>query len=142
MKIYLSSPFFNQEEIDNMRQAQKILENRDFDVFVPMDIIIPNTNEVEWAEKMFDADKAGIDKCDVVVLLYYGLYSDSGTAWECGYAFAKNKPVVVVHCQNTQKNNLMVVFGASANVESIDALKTFDFQNISKTKFVGHTSLS
>ena len=142
MKIYLSSPFFNQEEIVNMRKTQKVLQERNFEVFVPMDIIIPNTSEVEWAEKMFDADKAGIDKCDVVVLLYYGLYSDSGTAWECGYAFAKNKPVVVVHCQTNQKNNLMVVFGASANVESIDALKTFDFQNISKTKFVGHTSLS
>ena len=119
MKIYLSSPFFNQEEIDNMRQAQKILENRDFDVFVPMDILIQNTNETQWAEQMFQADKTGIDECDLVVLLYYGLYSDSGTAWECGYAFAKNKPVVVVHCQNTQKNNLMVVFGAAANLKKL-----------------------
>lgn len=142
MKIYLSSPFFNQEEIDNMRQAQKILENRDFDVFVPMDILIQNTNETQWAEQMFQADKTGIDECDVVVLLYYGLYSDSGTAWECGYAFAKNKPVVVVHCQNTQKNNLMVVFGAAANLENIDELQTYDFENISKTDFYGHTSLS
>ena len=142
MKIYLSSPFFNQEEIDNMRQAQKILENRDFDVFVPMDILIQNTNETQWAEQMFQADKTGIDECDLVVLLYYGLYSDSGTAWECGYAFAKNKPVVVVHCQNTQKNNLMVVFGAAANLENIDELQTYDFENISKTDFYGHTSLS
>ena len=91
---------------------------------------------------MFQADKKGIDECDLVVLLYYGLYSDSGTAWECGYAFAKNKPVVVVHCQNTQKNNLMVVFGAAANLENIDELQTYDFENISKTDFYGHTSLS
>ena len=142
MKIYLSSPFFNEEEIRNMRETQKILQDRKFDLVVPMDIIIPNTNEVEWAEKMFQADKQGIDDSDVVVLLYYGLYSDSGTAWECGYAYANNKPVVVVHCNETQKNNLMVVFGAAANLERIEDLKTYDFKNIIKTSFHGHTSLS
>ena len=142
MKIYLSSPFFNEEEILNMRSTQKILQERGFDLVVPMDIIIPNTNEVEWAGKMFEADKQGINDSDVVVLLYYGLYSDSGTAWECGYAFAKNKPVVVVHCNSTQKNNLMVVFGASANLASIEDLLAFDFENIKKTSFYGHTSLS
>ncbi|MBR5012881.1 MAG: nucleoside 2-deoxyribosyltransferase [Clostridia bacterium] len=142
MKIYLSSPFFNEEEISNMRKTQEILQKRGFDLVVPMDIIIPNTNEVEWAEKMFEADKQGIDDSDIVVLLYYGLYSDSGTAWECGYAFAKNKPVVVVHCQKEEKNNLMVVFGASANLANIEDLIAFDFENINKTNFYGHTSLS
>ena len=142
MKIYLSSPFFNEEEIQNMRATQKILQGRNFDLVVPMDIIIPNTNEVEWAEKMFEADKKGIDESDVVVLLYYGLYSDSGTAWECGYAYAKHKPVVVVHCNQTQKNNLMVVFGATVNLEKIEDLKTYDFEKIQKTNFYGHTSLS
>lgn len=142
MKIYLSSPFFREEEISNMRKTQKILEEKKFTVFVPMDVQIPKTTEIEWAEKIFAADKQGIDKCDVVVILYYGLYSDSGTAWECGYAFAQNKPVVVVHCQNTQKNNLMVVCGATANLESIDKLKTYDFSRLCKTQFWGHTSLS
>ena len=142
MKIYLSSPFFNEEEISNMRKTQEILQKRGFDLVVPMDIIIPNTKEVEWAKKIFEADKQGIDDSDIVVLLYYGLYSDSGTAWECGYAFAKNKPVVVVHCNHTQKNNLMVVFGASVNLANIEDLIAFDFENINKTNFYGHTSLS
>jgi hypothetical protein len=40
----------------------------------------------EWARKLFEMDRQAIDECDAVLTLYYGNYSDTGTAWECGYA--------------------------------------------------------
>lgn len=143
MKIYLSSPFFNDNEIKNMRKTQDILEKNGHKVFVPMDIQIPeNLDEIERAKNIFYQDKVGIDECDAVVLLYYGIYSDSGTAWECGYAYAKNKPVIVVHCQNKEPNNLMITMGSFVNLPDIEALKTYDLHNPKQSMFYGHTTLS
>lgn len=35
-----------------------------------------------------------LDEVDVVYVLNFGMYSDSGTAWEAGYAYAKGKAVI------------------------------------------------
>lgn len=47
------------------------------------------------APGIFSADLAGLDGADVLVAIMEGLDADSGTAWECGYAFGK-KPIVLV----------------------------------------------
>ena len=91
MKIYLASPFFNDNEIANIHRAVEILKAKGHEVFVPMEHDVENRESLtnaEWAEEIFKIDKGGIDDCDAVVLLYGGMYSDSGTAWECGYAYA------------------------------------------------------
>ena len=69
-----------------------------------------------------------------MVMLYYGTYSDTGTAWECGYAYGKGIQVVVV--QLGENSNLMVHEGSSTNI-TIEELKTIDFENFSKKKYVG-----
>ena len=38
-------------------------------------------------------DIAAIQDCDMVFVVYDGLYSDSGTAWEIGYAYALGKDI-------------------------------------------------
>ena len=42
---------------------------------------------------MFFADIQAIQDCDEVWVLNFGMYSDSGTAWECGYAYGIGKTV-------------------------------------------------
>ena len=65
-----------------------------------------------WARQVFLEDIKAIQDCDKVVCLYYGLYSDSGTAWECGYAYGIGKPVELLDCAG-QEVSLMVVNGAN-----------------------------
>ena len=67
------------------------------------------------------------------------MYSDNGTAWECGYAFAKNKLVIVMHCQAKEPNNLMITMGCHANLKGLEDLKNYDFNNLEKINFYGHT---
>jgi nucleoside 2-deoxyribosyltransferase len=38
----------------------------------------------------------GIEEADVVVAVLDGPDGDSGTAWECGYAYARSKPLLGV----------------------------------------------
>lgn len=109
MRIYLASPFFNEEELRNVELAEELLTSRGFDVFSPRlnEVRIDDVVGSEaWSKETFLNDRVNIDASDVVVMLYYGAYSDSGTAWECGYAYATNKPVIVV--QIGDDSNLMV----------------------------------
>lgn len=80
-------------------------------------------------------DKVNLDTSDALVMIYYGTYSDSGTAWECGYAFAKNKKIVVIHMVDDD-SNLMVHEGSHMNIH-LDELESLDFENIGIKKYNG-----
>lgn len=41
-------------------------------------------------------DVNGLNQSDRVVAIMDGCDPDSGTCWECGYAYAKGKPIIVV----------------------------------------------
>lgn len=131
-KIYIASPFFNEKEIDNLSRVERLLEDRGFQVFSPRQHEVRSEEtkgQSWWSKETFLNDKRFIDWAEVVVMLYYGCYSDSGTAWECGYAYGTHTPVVVVHLESDPNNgsNLMVHEGCHTNLSSIAELEDFDF---------------
>lgn len=137
MKIYLASPFFNEKELENVKIAEKILTERGFSLFSPRLNEVrtdENTRQSWWSKETFMNDKKFIDWADVVVMLYYGGYSDSGTAWECGYAYGTNTPVVVV--QLGEDSNLMVHEGCHSNI-TLEELKTYDFEMLPANPYKG-----
>ena len=136
-KVYLASPFFTENDLKYVTQAENILEERGMDVFSPRKHEPRDTGEfgtVQWAEDVFRMDVNAIDDSDVVVMLYHGNMSDSGTAWECGYAYATGKPVVVV--QIGTLSNLMVHCSARANV-TMEELKSYDLNRMDKKVYEG-----
>lgn len=111
MKVYLASPFFTEKEILVYEEVIKKLR-KTHEVYVPREHTIPNGWEMtnkEWGKKVFDMDVAAIDECQVVVVLNWGMYSDSGTAWECGYAYAKNKKIINIICDKEKEYSLMMI---------------------------------
>lgn len=137
MKIYLASPFFNDEELKNVQTAEMILTSRGFDVFSPRLNEVRTESEVgssAWSKETFMNDKKFIDWADAVVMLYYGGYSDSGTAWECGYAYGTNTPVIVVHLG--ENSNLMVHEGCHTNI-TLDELENYDFNMMPAKNYEG-----
>ena len=127
MKIYLASPFFNEEEITKYEEVINLLRLEKLDVFVPREHTIPNGWDLPnhiWAENVFAVDYLAITQCDVVVVLNFGMYSDSGTAWECGMAYVLGKKVVNVLCGDSNTEySLMMLNGTNITI-------TFeDFQN-------------
>lgn len=126
MKIYLASPLFTEYEKIHVSDYASYLRKQGHEVYVPMEHQIENAwsmlNAV-WAKKVFVTDVEEIKKCDKVICLYYGLYSDSGTAWECGFAYGINKPVELVDLSG-RECSLMVVQGA---------VNAFEFANKEQT---------
>ena len=135
MKIYLASPFFTEEENNIYNETIEILRGQNLNVFVPKEHTIPNGWDMPnhiWGENVFSVDYLAIAQCDIIVVLNFGMYSDSGTAWECGAGYALGKKVINVLCgdENTEYS-LMMTNGTSITV-SYDDFSHKWFSNILK----------
>jgi nucleoside 2-deoxyribosyltransferase len=136
-RIYLASPFFNQTEVKYVKQVEAILKKlHGLEVFSPME---NQMEELEagtrhWSIETFRNDVKFIDWAEAVVMVYHGNYSDSGTAWEAGYAYGTNKPVIVVHVG--ENSNLMVHEGGHANI-TLEELKDYDFNKLPSQNYEG-----
>lgn len=117
-KIYLASPFFTERQRDTVCKVANILRAAGHEVFVPMEHKIEDAwsySSREWAEKVFSMDIDAIRASDIVVALYYGLNSDTGTAFEIGYAYASSIPVHVIPMTNPpEKFDISVMIASAA----------------------------
>ena len=135
-RVYLASPFFNELEIMYVEQVEKILAAKGLEVFSPMRDQMTNleAGTRHWSIETFRNDVKYIDWSEVVVAIYHGNYSDSGTAWELGYAFGTNKPVIVVHVG--ENSNLMVHEGGHANI-TLNDLVNYNFDKLPSSFYEG-----
>ena len=95
-KIYLASPWFNNKERVMYRGILDKMRKEGYEVYAPIEHEVPNACEIsnaEWGRAVFNADVEAIRNCDEVWVLNFGMYSDSGTAWECGFAYGIGKTV-------------------------------------------------
>ena len=139
-KIYLASPFFDDAELERVNKVKEILDSKGLEVFSPKE----HQNEhlefgsIEWRKATFENDVKHIDWCDVVVaIICKGNYDDSGTAWELGYAYATNKPVVLVNITG-ETINLMIADSIHALITSYDELKEYDFEKMEKKPYLNY----
>ncbi len=90
MKIYLAGPLFNTAECEFNARLANLLREQGHHVWLPQE----HEQRDKTAKEVFTKDVEGIDWADVVVANMDGPDPDSGTCWECGYAY-KKKPVIV-----------------------------------------------
>ena len=90
MKIYLAGPLFTTAERAFNARLAELLRAAGHEVFLPQECEERDGS----ARALFEQDVAGIEGADVVVANMDGPDPDSGTCWECGYAYGK-KPIVL-----------------------------------------------
>ncbi len=97
-KIYIAGfDVFKQDSIEIGKRYKALCKEYGFEGLYPMD------NEVDFSKpkreiacEIFRANRAMIESCDIVVANlnpFRGKESDSGTVWECGYAYGLGKRV-------------------------------------------------
>lgn len=118
--IYIAGPFFTDKERAFLKivieSAKEVFPNEEF--FIPMEHFIPNGENLsnnEWAEAVFKMDVEALNKCDRVVAAYLGLRSDTGTAWEIGYAYAKGIPINLIIPSEVFKEEMSIMPIQSSN---------------------------
>jgi len=91
LKLYLAGPLFTTpERLWNEALAAR-LEAAGHKVYVPHLHPAPERT----AAAIFRKDLEGVDWADALVAIMDGADPDSGTCWECGYAYGVGKPVVL-----------------------------------------------
>lgn len=97
MRVYQAGPLFTEAEIRWHRAFRDQLAAADIRVIWPGEFFSQREIEELGADaplRIMERDRNAIDVCDAVVALLDGPQVDDGTAWEIGYAFAKDIPVI------------------------------------------------
>ncbi|MBS9335940.1 nucleoside 2-deoxyribosyltransferase [Fructobacillus papyrifericola] len=141
-RVYLAGPFFSETQIAQVKRLEKALADHPQigDVFSPRkhqheeyELFSP-----EWQKVTFASDVKAIDEADVIVALsdFDGADTDSGTAWELGYAFAKQIPVVTIK-EDDETLNLMLAKSLTAYLHKVEDVLDYDFDKLEKIPYDG-----
>lgn len=109
--VYLAAPLWTAEQKERITSLAEVLRREGYSVFVPMEHEIEDAWDMpqhEWSKKVFDTDIEAIRNSAAVVAIYNGLYSDSGTAFEIGYAYALGKDIYIMPYLETKEVSLMI----------------------------------
>lgn len=133
-RVYLASPFFNDEQIERVAFVEKVLRSKGLDVFSPREHQVPEIpfGSKKWRDLVFAHDVANIHKADLVVAVYDG--KDEGTMWEIGYAYANRIPIVVFN-ESTKVLNLMITDSLHAYLGSREELEAYDFDAMPRKRY-------
>ena len=145
MKIYLAGPLFTASELAFNRELRDLLERAGHEVWLPQE---QNAAIPRAAESIFYHLVARLESIEVVLANMDGADPDSGTCWDCGFAWAIGKPVVVFRTDvRSERNtdlgpyNLMMWAAATARLDgpfatvpelSVALLKVLDRGNLMK----------
>jgi nucleoside 2-deoxyribosyltransferase len=110
--IYLAAPLFSDAERAYNLALRDLLEGKGYPVYLPQE-----TGEgfggPERDSVIFGSHVAALEGASCVVAVCDGVDTDSGTAWEIGYAAAKGIPVIALSTDRRgpwagKKVNLMI----------------------------------
>lgn len=92
MRLYLAGPLFTVQEREWNRDLAYFLRREGYDVFLPQEGE-PAKDTGNWVQSIYNHDLSGLAWCGALLANLDGPVVDDGTAWECGWAVARGKPV-------------------------------------------------
>jgi nucleoside 2-deoxyribosyltransferase len=111
-QVYLAAPLFSDAERAYNLVLRDLIEGQGFPVYLPQE-----TGEgMEGPERdgaIFGSHKKALEGASCVVAVCDGTDTDSGTAWEMGYACARGIPVIALSTDRREawagrRANLMI----------------------------------
>jgi nucleoside 2-deoxyribosyltransferase len=93
--IYLAAPLFSDAERDYNILLRDFLVANGYPVYLPQEAG-EGVSGPERDSAIFGSHRGALDEASCVVAVCDGADTDSGTAWEMGYAAAKGIPVIAL----------------------------------------------
>lgn len=148
MKIYLASPFFDEEQVERVKRVEKALADNP----TVTEVFSPRSQQVEhlehgsdeWRDFVYNNDIKHIEWCDAVVAVhdYVGEHVDPGTGFEIGYGKALNKFIVLYQEKDPVTEapvNLMLTDSLDVYIQDIDKLAEYDFNEKKRNRFENYS---
>lgn len=120
LRIYLAAPLFCDAEKRFNLYVRDLLTSAGYEVYLPQEQgKESHLRNPESDPAIFSRHIQALDRRDLVVAVCDGADTDSGTAWEMGYAYARGIPLIALRTDartlgTDKKVNLMI--GQSAHV--------------------------
>jgi nucleoside 2-deoxyribosyltransferase len=94
--VYIAGPLFTQSEWQWNESLASHLREMGFEIVLPQERAVPmlQSKESFSGRALFTDNIAAIDRAQLVVAVLDGADADSGTSWECGYAFKAGRPII------------------------------------------------
>lgn len=130
LKCYFASPFFNEEQVEREEALKAILREKRVNVFSPKEACLINPkSSKEQIQRVFEDNLHNINTCDFVFAVTDG--KDVGTIWECGYAYAKGKPIIYF-CETLGNGKFNMMLGKSgiSVIQSRETLKKVTIEDL------------
>ena len=123
--VYVAGPLFDEGERWWLERVEEVVAAAGFSTFLPHRDNPPKT--AANVDEIFRSNRANLDSCAFVVASLNGLTTDDGTAWEIGYAHARERPIVGIHTDWRSRFpdevvNLMVERSLTQLARSLDEL--------------------
>lgn len=136
LKVYLASGWFDENQSKDEIKLYELLIKYGFDVFRPRtsnDVTTTKIKDFVTKVKAFQNDATKINLCDFVVAII--TWRDSGTVWECGYAYKTGKPILIIDTLQLKKHpNLMLGMCAKLGYEMTWPKVSKKLKKIAETK--------
>jgi nucleoside 2-deoxyribosyltransferase len=122
--VYIASPFFNEKQLNFVKEIEKILDKAEMPYFSPRKHgILQDLSASEKARAKahtFALNVANLDLCSQMVAVVDG--RDTGTVWEMGYAFATDVEIVSISNEG-HGINVMLAESVKAHITDLSELK-------------------
>jgi len=102
-KVYVAGGWFTPEQIDSLEDVEYCVKLMDSTSFMPRHMNL-GEDGCNW-DDIFSENIKHLNSSSLVIASTAG--KDMGTIWECGYAYAKNIPIVY-YTKGITKPNLML----------------------------------
>lgn len=125
MKAYIAGPLWKEDDRKKLEKIDDLCKEFNLETFVPhRDAGIYEKGDSKY---FFEKDSKAIDECHLMIVLLDWKFVGSGTAWEIGYAYAKNIPIIALvedlESLNTYDRMCVMTFNSVKLVDSIEKLK-------------------
>jgi nucleoside 2-deoxyribosyltransferase len=100
-RVYLAAPLFSEAEKRYNLYVHDLLVQAGYHVYLPQgqgEDARHRTQEED--QTIFTGHLRALDQAQMVIAICDGADTDSGTAWEVGYAYAKGIPVIALRTDN------------------------------------------
>jgi nucleoside 2-deoxyribosyltransferase len=129
MHAYIAGPLFNEGERWWNTEIDSRVRKLGFTTYIPQRDGVKLKNESD-VPKIFVSDTDALKQADVIVANLNGMDVDAGTAWELGFAKARDKHCVGVYTDwrehfKYQTVNLMIQCSVDKLVLSLDELEQY-----------------
>jgi len=126
MKAYIAGPLCLKEEREFLIKIDDICKKLKIKTF------LPHRDCGLWKEgvdfkKIAEGDIKGFEECDLVIANLNGFNVGAGTAWEMGYAYAKEIPVIAIKTDRKIKESIeeisAIIMGTTKILSTLEELE-------------------